>query len=120
MAILWRQNKNLVNSFHASWIYRNQFNWDIPMDGVKKKNSFARYLKKTILFLLWLMAEALRLPGYIKAAFKVIAHQLKHGTSFIKVIVMTIISDPIIFMVLATLALWYYLEDFLDGISNLN
>jgi hypothetical protein len=90
------------------------------MDDVNKKTDIARYLKKSLSILLWLLVEAFRLPGHIKSAFKVIVHQLKYGTSLLKVIVLTIISDPIIFIILAGLALWYYLEDFLDGISNLN
>jgi hypothetical protein len=92
-----------------------------------RSDTVIRYLKKFVLIVLTLMADALRLPSQIHSVLKVVAHQLKGSTSFLrygagfcKSIIMFCFSDPIIYLIWAGILLWTYLEELLAGTDALN
>jgi len=59
-----------------------------------------------------------RIPSLLKSVYKVIAYQMKFGSSFIKTVVLAVVTDPIIFLLTSGILLWMYLEEILAEIEK--
>lgn len=64
------------------------------------------------------LVETLGLPGLIQSAYKVLAYQMKFGSRFLKTVVVTVFTDPIIFLLTSGILLWMYLDEMLSEIQK--
>jgi len=75
-------------------------------------------VKKIAYLVFTFLVETLGLPSLLKSVYKVIAYQMKFGSSFIKTVVLAVVTDPIIFLLTSGILLWMYLEEILAEIEK--
>jgi len=71
-------------------------------------------VRKIIPLIFEFVVETLGLPTLIKSIYKALKYQLKFGSSFLKTVVLAVLTDPIIFILVVGILLWFYIDDLLS------
>ena len=74
-------------------------------------------VKKLPYLIFQFVVETLGLPTLIKSAYKMVMYQLKFCTSFLKTVVLAVLTDPIIFLLVSGILLWFYIDDLLSVVT---